>query len=144
MIDRPAIVAAALALIGTPFQHQAAVPGVGCDCVGVLVCVARACKLAGADVFATTQFRGYAMTPDPSKLLAACERYLDPLVIGEAQPGDVLVMRVAGEPRHFGILTARGPRMMVHSYVRGRGVREVRVDPYWGGLVMRAYAFRAA
>ena len=36
MSGRDAIVAAARAWIGTPYRHQAALRGVGCDCLGLL------------------------------------------------------------------------------------------------------------
>jgi len=42
MTIRDEIVRLSRAYIDTPFHHAARLPGVGLDCVGLLVCVARA------------------------------------------------------------------------------------------------------
>lgn len=42
-IDRDALVAEARSWIGTSYRHQASVKGVGCDCLGLVRGVWRAC-----------------------------------------------------------------------------------------------------
>lgn len=140
MIDRAAVVAEARGWIGTRFHRQASVRGVGCDCIGLVVGVARAFGFVGADVFATPEFRGYGSVPDPAKLIEAADRYLDP--VEQAQPGDVLVFRIEDEPAHFGLLAT--PTTMVHSYARARRVVEVTLAPFWSARLLRRYAFREA
>jgi cell wall-associated NlpC family hydrolase len=49
LTTRAEITAAALALVGTPFHAQGRAPGVGLDCIGVVVCVARACGIPHQD-----------------------------------------------------------------------------------------------
>ena len=64
--------------IGTPFHHMGRLPGVGLDCAGLLVCVARELKLVAPD-FDTP---AYAPTPDGTSMLKWCGEYMTPLGAG--------------------------------------------------------------
>jgi cell wall-associated NlpC family hydrolase len=123
MTARAEVVAAARALVGTPYQHQGRLPGVALDCAGVVICVARACGLIEADFDVT----GYTPRPDGT-LLAYCDRYLTRIEQDAAGPGDVIVTRFGGEAQHFGILSPylHGGQAVVHA-VTGRGVLETRL-----------------
>lgn len=120
--------AAARALIGTPFHHQGRSPGVGMDCAGVPITVARALGIV-APVFDVT---GYARIPDGRSLQAACEAamtridHLEPAAV-------VLVAWLRGAPQHLGIVVTRddepGAWFMVHAESRRHGrVMETRLQ----------------
>ena len=85
------VVAEARGWIGTPYRHQAAVRGAGCDCLGLVRGVWRA--LYGAEPEAVP-----AYTPDwaePAReevLWAAALRHLVPVAGGAVAPGVMATM----------------------------------------------------
>ena len=141
-VPRAAVVAEARTWIGTPFHHQASLKGIGCDCIGLVVGVARALGLPEADRFANDpRFRGYARTPVPWSLLAACKEYLDEIDAEARQPGDVAQFTFASEPMHFGIISARAPDYVIHGYQRvGCVVENAARARFWRCL--RVYRLR--
>lgn len=106
----------ATAWIGTPYRHQAALKGVGCDCLGLMRGVWR--ELYGEE----------PETPDPyapdwaergagERLAEAALRHFGPpLPIDTGKPGDVLLFRwrAGVAAKHLGIL-AEG-RRFIHAY----------------------------
>lgn len=138
-VTRAAIIAEARAWLGTRWQHQQALKGIGCDCIGLVAGVARELGIPeGARFRADPRFRGYGRTPEPKMLRAACAEYLDP--VDAAIPGDVLVLRFESEPQHFALLSA--PDYMIHAYAQRRRVVENRIDENWRARIVGAFAFR--
>lgn len=121
---RDQIVSDARALIGTPFVHQGRVPGVGTDCVGVLVLIARARSLCAPDFDVT----GYTRQPDGT-LLKILEKYLIPIQFEQAAFGDVVSFVVDKEPQHVGVLVPyrHGGFALVHANARSGRVDEHRL-----------------
>lgn len=141
MTTRAAIVAEARSWVGTRYQHQGRLKGIGVDCVGLIGGVAIAAGVAeGAQWAQDRALAGYGRIPDPKVLLGGCERYLDR--IERWQVGDVLVLSVTRDPCHFAIVSALDPPYIVHAYARSRKVVEARLDETWAGRVRGAYAFR--
>ena len=131
------IIAAARACLGTPFRHQGRLPGIGLDCAGVAVEVARALGCAPLDV------SGYGRTPAAGQLEAALEAQpdLERIVDREArQPGDILILRFGGDPQHVAILT--DANTMIHSYANVGICCEHRLSPVWAARIVRVYRFR--
>lgn len=127
----------ALRMLGTPFRHQGRQPGVGVDCLGLVVCAigGRALELDECD---------YAELPDGERLSAALEAHFAPLPVDyadDAPTGAVLAFRAGREshPRHLAIRTDAG---MVHAR-RGdrRGVVEVGLDGHWNKVFVGAWAW---
>lgn len=122
MIHRAAVITEARSWIGTPWHHHQSTKGVGCDCIGFVRGVARGIGLADPfDTPAGMKYRGYAKTPEPAALLAACAEFLIPVPRAAALPGDVLVFRIGNDPMHFAILSDRvvdGKVLphMIHAY----------------------------
>jgi NlpC/P60 family putative phage cell wall peptidase len=144
MTDRNAIVREARAWVGTPFHHQASLKGVGCDCIGLIAGVARAFGMREAMRWQTdSRFQGYGTLPMPSKLLFACDEYMDQIAVAAALPGDVLLLklRMMKQPMHFGILSDRLPRYIFHAYEPAGKVVENRIDEKWQ-TTLRAYRLR--
>ena len=98
------IVATARALVGTPFHHQARLPGVGVDCVGVPILVARIMGYVAPDFDVT----GYTRMPD-GRLLQLMDTHLVRIEEAQMTAGDVITVAVDPhsanpDPQHVGIL----------------------------------------
>lgn len=88
----------ARAYVGTPFRHLGRCPGLGLDCVGVVLCAAWANGLKVPDT------RDYGRVPLPHKVISMAEERADPVKLVDAEPGDVLCMQWRREmPMHFAI-----------------------------------------
>lgn len=116
--------------LGTPYHHQARLKGVGVDCIGLLVGVANE---LGLDVESVPT--NYSRTPDSERLFREIatsghlERTNDP------KPGDVVFMKVYGQPTHFGLLTDVG---FIHADATF-GVVEVPLDDRWKSRIVGVY-----
>lgn len=139
MIGRDAIVAEARSWLGTPYQHQASLRGVGCDCLGLVRGVWRA--LVGDE-----PERPPPYTPDWAEalgeetLLGAARRHLWEIAPGDAREGDVLLFRMGlGSPaKHAAIVS--GPQCIIHAYW-GRAVCETRLGAWWQRRIAAAFRF---
>lgn len=139
MLSRAEIVTAARAWRGTPFHHRAALRGVGCDCIGLVLGLYR--DLHGRDAEVAPAYAadwGELAAGEP--LLAGLTRHLDPVGPERARPGDVLAFRwLPGRAvAHVAVLTA--PDRMVHAH-RRHGVAEVAYVPAFRRRLEQAFAF---
>lgn len=128
-----AIIAAARAAIGTPFRHQGRIAGRSLDCAGLAVHVARE---IGADHF---DIPAYGRSPSNGMLQAALDAQPCLRVVPDRQPGDLLLMRFAGEPQHLAFLTADDT--IVHTYANAGKVCEHRLAAVWAARIVRVYRF---
>lgn len=131
------VVAAARVFLGTPYRHQAATPGAGCDCLGLLRGVWLA--LYGAEPMAVPPYRADMRDPhNAGALRQAAER----LLVAEARPlaaGQVLLFRLgAGEPKHCGILVST--ERFIHAQER-LGVVEANLTDGWARRVWGRFRF---
>jgi cell wall-associated NlpC family hydrolase len=151
MATRIDIVTEARRWIGTPFAHGQWVLGAGCDCVGLVRGVGRATGLLDApDSHPDVQpFLGYGREPKPGQMRAALERFLVKRDL-PAEPGDVLWLMDAEEPRHLAIVTAgvSGASGIIHATSRirtkalpGGGVYEHRLDALMAAKIIAAYSY---
>lgn len=108
-MNAQSIIDTARTYLGTPYRHQGRVRGVGVDCLGLGICVGR--ELG----FLPEAFdqQDYTHQPVPAVLLAGLRRHLQEIELSDVQPGDVLVMDVAGMPVHLGFRTDVG---LIHAY----------------------------
>lgn len=122
------MVGAARECLGTPFVHQGRRPGVGLDCIGLLVVAAQAVGLPVHDV------RGYSPTPSPERVLERRLAMSLDLVPNEPrEPGDVLAFAVGNRERlpcHIGMLDT-DPEWFLHAYAPSRAVIRSRLDRRW-------------
>lgn len=143
MVDAQLIVDQARSWLGTPFHHQAATKGVGCDCIGLIAGVAKELGLPEAnEFFSTPELRSYGRQPDPTLLLTHCERLLTRIDFSEARPGDVLLMRFKVEPQHFALLTRDNPKLILHAYQWAERVVETHLGMNWRSRIFRTYRFK--
>tara|TARA_R110002124_G_scaffold9586_9_gene49246 strand:+ start:4291 stop:4719 length:429 start_codon:yes stop_codon:yes gene_type:complete len=134
------VVAAARQFLGTPYRHQAATIGAGCDCLGLLRGVWRA--LYGAEPMAVPPYRADLRDPlNAGALQAAAEQ----LLLAETGPlaaGQVLLFCLGNfPPKHCGILVS--PTRFIHAQER-LGVVEANLTEAWARRVAGRFSFPAA
>ncbi len=127
-VSREQVVAAARAWAGTPWRHQGRVRGVGVDCVGLIIGVARDLGLSAFDV------TGYRRRPAERDLLAGCRAHMRAVPL--ALPGDAMLFRIDGQAQHLGIATDIG---LLHAHAPMRRVVEHRLDEYWRARIVAAF-----
>ena len=129
------IVAATLAWIGTPYRHQAATLGAGCDCLGLVRGVWR--SLYGEEPWTVPPY-GARWRDGDAGLEAAARQWLVPAE-GRAS-GRVVLFRLspALPPRHCGILLA--PDRFVHAQER-IGVVGADLTESWARRVAGVFGF---
>ncbi len=139
---RAAIVAEARAWIGTPYVHQQAARGAGCDCLGLVRGVWRG-------VIGVEPERPPAYTMDWSepqgeeRLWAAALRHLNPKPAADAAEGDVILfrMRASAVAKHLGIQSGIGAHAaFVHAY-SGHGVVESPLSAPWARRIVARFEF---
>ena len=132
------VVAAARGFLGTPYRHQASLPGAGCDCLGLLRGVWRA--LHGAEPIAMPAYRADMRDPtNAGALQRAAEAVLLPET-GALAAGQVVLFRLGdmAEPKHCGILVS--PERFIHAQER-LGVVEANLTEAWARRVAGRFRF---
>lgn len=124
----------AIACVGTRFRHQGRVPGVGLDCLGLVVH-----SVHGEQ----HDRRDYPHVPDTVALQAALDALFDRLDVNSAEDapaGAVLAFAFGSHRRvrHLGIRTDVG---MVHA-IRPTGVVETPIVEPWTSRFAGAYRWR--
>src|SRR3954464_8104787 len=100
-----AIVAAARSWVGTPYQHQQMLKGVGVDCVGVILGTGFESGTLTITEEAWAPFANYSRTPNPRKMAIAMKQFLVPVDADSApRPGLVAWLQWRDDlPMHLGI-----------------------------------------
>lgn len=140
------IIRAARGWLGTRFHHQGRVKGVGCDCLGLIVGVARELELTDEKGFLLADYDqpNYSPLPDGRGLKSAVSLHLRELSsIGEALPGDIPLFRFQHDPQHVGILSqlADGALGLIHCYSNTGMVVEHRLNDTWRRMIVAVYRF---
>ena len=115
----------------TPWVHQGRLPGVGIDCIGLLVLVAQSVGLPCEDTSA------YARQSNGYKLQEELDAKLDR--VDEVFPGCVLLFRIGKLPAHVGFKTDYG---FIHTYITVRKVVETTLSESWEKRLVQAYRFK--
>lgn len=138
-ITRNAIVSEARAWIGTPYRHQASVKGVGCDCLGLVRGVWRAC-IGKEPELPPPYAADWAEARGEEALADAALRHLIPVAVDQFKAGDVLLFRwrAGYVAKHVAIATGDGSMIHAHD---GAAVCEVRLAPWWRRRIAYAFAF---
>ena len=128
--------------IGTPYQHQASVKGLGTDCLGLLRGIWR--TVYGAEPQAVPAYTEDWAEPDHREVLleAACRWLTAKDLTGEA-PGDVLLfrMRDGSIAKHLGLQSRIGSHpQFIHSYT-GHGVIESSLSQPWQRRIAARFCF---
>lgn len=137
-MKREAIVEAVRGWLGTPYRHQAATRGAGCDCLGLVRGVWR--EVIGFEPIALPAYRAdWRDTEGAEGLLAAAGRLL--VQVGpEMRPGQVIVFRLhrGRVPKHVGIAVA--PDRFIHAQEH-LGVVEANLTESWRRRVAGLFDF---
>ncbi|MDP3897258.1 MAG: NlpC/P60 family protein [Mesorhizobium sp.] len=134
-----AVVAEAVSWIGTPYRHQGALKGVGCDCLGLVRGVWQA-------IYGRAAERPGHYAPDWAEagggdpLLDAARRHLLERADGAIMPGDVVLFRWRPHlpAKHCGIACAGG--RFIHAY-QGHAVLASPLAPQWRRRIAGVFAF---
>jgi NlpC/P60 family putative phage cell wall peptidase len=133
------IIAAARKWIGTPYQHQASLIHVGCDCLGLVRGVWR--EVIGSEPETAPPY-----TPDWAEaggletLSQAANRHFIAVDRSEFRAGNVLLFRFRDNApaKHLGIATSATHMVHAHS---GACVAEVAIGAHWMKRLVGAFAF---
>jgi len=136
------IVTAARGWIGTPYRHQAACRGAGCDCLGLVRGLWR--EIRGAE---PERPPAYSMDwSEPARqeaLWQAAARHLVVKPLTDEAPGDVILfrMREGSVAKHLGIVAGTGAAAsFIHAY-SGHGVVECALSAPWRRRIVARFAF---
>ncbi len=124
MKTRQEVINYARTLIGTPYHHQGRLPGVGLDCIGLMVMLAKFIGLPPNDE------TGYGRIPDGQSIHRGLTRDMVTIRPVEVQPGDVLTfwIRRPGLVQHVGLATDVG---LIHTWTDVHKVAEHSMDARW-------------
>lgn len=138
-----ALITEARSWVGTPYVHQAATKGAGCDCLGFIRGLWRF-------QYGTEPETPPAYTADWSepqgqeRLWAAALRHLVDVSDRDVALGDVLLfrMRSGSVAKHLGLVSATGPHPhFIHAYT-GHGVTESPLSAPWERRIAARFAFQ--
>ena len=150
-LDRARIVEITRSWIGTPYHHQAALKGVGCDCLGLL-------RGVWSELYEREAEVPPAYTPDwAEKRVAADGKSIEPMLdaadrnlvkkdLKRLSPGDVMFIRVRPSSlvKHCGVISEVGDTLettrIVHAY-QGHHVREDEIHQNWLNKDLYVYGF---
>ena len=129
------IINAARQCLGTRFRHQGRIAGVGIDCAGVAIHVARQIGAGHLDV------SGYGRTPANGQLEQSLDIQpcLERVTLADRAPGDLLLMRFARDPQHLAICAGE---TIIHAYEAAGLCCEHRLSSLWAARIVRVYRFR--
>ncbi len=126
--------------IGTPYRHQGANKGVGCDCLGLVRGIWR--ELYGEDPELPPAYaQDWAERSGEDRLTNAALRHFGPSgCLEDARPGDLLLFRWRPEhaAKHAGILDHAGH--FIHAYEQAAVIRSPFV-PSWRRRVAATFRF---
>ena len=136
--------------IGTPYQHQTSLKGVGCDCIGLVRGVWRA--VYGAEPWALPAYSpdwaevgGEARTRE--YLIAGLSAHFESVALEKARAGDVIAFRMkpGAVAKHVAIMSVGEgvgdpAAKIIHAYW-GRAVVESWLGPFWKRAAVGAFRY---
>lgn len=116
--------------LGTPYQHQASLKHIGCDCLGLLRGVWRHIYGVEPELMPAYAPRWNEASSTDLLMDMAARNFVQKLENTDFNAGDVLLFkyRLDLPSRHIGIVS--GEDKFIHAY-SGRGVVENRFNHWW-------------
>lgn len=139
-VSRDAIVAEARSWLGTPWRHQAAAKGVGCDCVGLIRGVAEP-FIGPVPIALDYSARWHLYRAEPLMHRLFAERCAE-IEADDALPGDVLSFGVGKGPAHHCAYVS--PVGLIHCYREAGRVVEQSMTEWWRRNLRHAFRFPGA
>ena len=125
------VVQTARSLIGTPYKHQGRTPGVGLDCIGLIIAVGHQLNLFNYD------YTNYSRDPD-GQLLTNIEKHCEKLP--SLTEGAIAVFKLSAIPHHVGIISKfRNNWGLIHAYQNTGKVREHEFIKWWQDKLVGVY-----
>lgn len=128
--------------IGTPYRHQGAAKGIGCDCIGLIRGIWR--ELYGREPETVPAYApDWAERSGEDRLVEAASRLFgNPLPLSDARPGDILLFRWRPDcaAKHAGIFA--DPQHFIHAYEQSAVTRSALV-PSWKRRIAAVHRFPA-
>ena len=121
---RAAVVAEAMTWLGTPWHHNSAVKGAGCDCARFPLAVFQAVGLV-PDVAVDDYPPDWALHRDEERYLEMVRRFGTDCDPNSVLPGDMLVWRFGRAFSHGAIVLDRD--QVIHAY---RRIGSVTIDDW--------------
>lgn len=111
--------------IGTPYHHQARLPFIGLDCVGLLICVARELGHVPPDFDIT----GYRRVPDGHSLMRHMHEQFTEIPQEQMAAGDYVCIAFDRHPHHVGVIGDHhlGGLSLIHANSKTGKVEESRL-----------------
>ncbi|NKB51643.1 MAG: peptidase P60 [Rhizobiaceae bacterium] len=133
------IVRAARDWLGTPYQHQASLKHVGCDCLGLVRGVWR--EIEGSEPEPVPPYSSaWSAIGGRERLIEAGESHFQPVPSEGAQAGDFIVFRLRrnAPAKHAGILATSSS--FIHAY-DGASVVESALSGFWRDRIAGVFRF---
>ena len=131
-MTRAEFIAAARDYMGTPFHHQGRLPGVGLDCIGLIVVALEATGMR------VTDRQDYGRRPDGHSLAVALAAH-GARPVADYRPGDVLLFAFDRRPQHVALMSA--PGKIIHAYAPAGKVVETFLTAPWKRRLAGAWRF---
>lgn len=139
---RERLIHAARGWIGTPYVHQAAAKGAGCDCLGLVRGLWR--ELLGAEPETVPPYSmDWSEPQGEEQLWAAALRHMAVKNGSDAAPGDIVLfrMRHGAVAKHLGLQAQIGASAsFIHAYAR-HGVVESPLSLPWRRRIVARFVF---
>lgn len=135
MIDKKRFIEIARSWLGTKWQHDQQIKGIGVDCVNYIMAVAIE--------------YGFELPPIPKnynrfsrneEIVQYAQDNLDSILIEEMDTADIAIFKVSGYSTHVGIITA--PYKLIHACNKTKKVIEHNLDGVWLRTLHGIWRFR--
>ena len=110
----------------------------------LLVGIARELQLTHASGQPLFMFdeTDYSHSPDAIKLKDRLAQILCAVPVQSIEPGDILLLRIDGNPQHLAIASDRQEGLgLIHSYAPARAVVEHDLDEWWHKRIESAFRY---
>ena len=142
MISRNQILEEARSYVGTPYHHQGRLKGVGLDCSGLIVCVAKSLGLFESTIVNYSKRQEYFT----NILMVEIKKYMIEIDVDDACPGDVLVFWMNARtktPAHLAIKTERGIiQTFDDANKKLNKVVDTTLSPSWHRRITNVFKFQ--
>lgn len=115
--------------IGVPWKRTG-VRRDGVNCLGLLVGVARECSF-DTNIEQKEQQANFAAPPTRGVMIRKAKEDLEMILVKDAVPGDLLILRINGQPQHIAIITDLKPLQFIHADTMRKVVRKSTVETGW-------------
>ncbi|MDX1699239.1 MAG: hypothetical protein R3250_01415 [Melioribacteraceae bacterium] len=119
-------------------MHQGRVKNVGCDCIGLVIGIARIFDFD--KIVGFKEYKTYSKNPDKNKMKFLMNKYLQRINLNDSLPGDIFHLSFLQYPQHAVMLMPDG--CIVHAHEPDRKVIHHRLNDWWLSRVVSAYRYR--